>query len=180
MPKILVLLSLACLCAAQSIPVANPSFETATLATDGPNGPFSQLLPGSTIHTYPLSGTLANWSASSTTLNAGAGAFDPNLGGNNWTTKWWSGNNVAWLQTHSAGSISLTQTLSAALQNNATYTLSATVGRAILAGAGFNYALQLWAGSALLASASNLALAPNSSGTDSLTYSSGAANPHAG
>src|SRR5207245_1931640 len=44
----------------------------------------------------------------------------------------------------------------------------------------FEYAIQLWAGNTLLASASNLALAANTFGSDSAIYSSGAADPSAG
>ena len=87
------------------------------------------------------------------------------------------------------GTASLSQTLSQTLQSNTVYTLSPMVGRPIITTLNydgqnlpieFNYALQLWAGSTMLASASNLGLANNSSGTDSVTYSSGLNNPLAG
>jgi hypothetical protein len=170
---------------AQAINVQNPSFETATLPINGGNGPFCQLIAGSTIAGYVQSGSVANWTASSTTKNAGVGVSAPTPGGNNWTTKWWSGNNIAFVQATSIGTASLSQTLADVLQNNMVYTLSAQIGRPILAALDsepvkFAYALQLWAGTTMLGSASNLALANNSSGTDTLTYSSGANNPQAG
>jgi hypothetical protein len=181
MPRKLFALLFLCgaLAHAQSIAVADPSFENATLTLSGPNGTFCNLIPDSSIPAYPLSGTLANWTAASTTRNAGAGAAANTPGGNNWPTKWWDGNYLAWLQINSAGTVSLSQTLSAVLQNNTTYTLSALVGNRLGANR-FNYALQLWAGPALLASASNLPLAPGTFGTDSASYSSGSDNPQEG
>jgi len=163
---------------AQSIEVQDPSFETATLPLNGGGGPFSNLIVGSTA--YPTDGTLANWTVASTTPAAWAGAWDPNLGGANWNYKWWSGNNIGYIAIIGAGTVSLSQTLSATLQNNATYTLSAVIGIAINPVA-YNYSLQLWAGSTMLASTSKLEGLPNdSSGTDSVSYSSGGNNPEAG
>jgi hypothetical protein len=175
--KIVALLFLGCLLSrAQSINVANPSFETANLTLSG-NGSFSQLIAGSTI--FAAGGTLANWTAASTTTNAACGAFDPSPGGVNWTSSWWAGSNIGYLPISSAGTVSLSQTVSTALQNNTTYTLSALVGRRTYTPR-FNYALQLWAGPTMLVSASNLALVSNRSGTDSVSYSSGSKNPQAG
>ena len=160
------LLAVFLLCAgwmqAQSITVQNASFETATLPINGANGPFAQLISGSTIAGYSLSGSVANWAGSSTTKNAGAGAAALTPGGNNFTARWWTGNNVGWVQTTSAGTASLSQALTDALQNNTTYVLSAIVGHPILAALSgipvrFDYAIQLWAGSTMLATASNLA-----------------------
>ena len=73
--------------------------------------------------------------------------------------------------------------LPANLQNNTIYTLSALIGERALDirfNVGFNDSLQLWAGSSLLASASNLNLTGNSFGSDAAVYSSGANNPLAG
>jgi hypothetical protein len=184
--RILSLLFLACILSAglahaqsTSIPIQNSSFETANLMTfgNGGQGPYSNLIMGSTIDGF--GGTLANWTSSSPTVNSGAGAWDPNPGGLNWTSKWWDGNNIAYLQISTAGTVSLSQTLSTTLQNNTTYTLSALVGRRIFVSR-FSYALQLWAGSTMLASASNLALANDGSGTDSVSFSSGSNHPQAG
>jgi len=180
--KLVVLLFLGCLfAAAQTITVLNASFETANLTLSGPNGPYCNLIPNSSFAAYPLSGSVADWTASSTSTEAGAGAdaFPSGVIGANWNSKWWNGNNLAWMQINAAGTVSMSQALSVVLQNNTTYTLSAMVGRRINAGL-FNYALQLWAGSAMLASASNLALAPGAFGTDTVSYSTGANNPQAG
>ena len=164
---------------AQSISIQNSSFETATMSISNSNGSANNLIAGSTIVGETTGGTLANWVASSTTLNAAAGAFAPSPGGNNWTSPWWTGNNIVYLQTKTPGTVSLSQTLSTPLQNDTTYTLSALVGRRTFTPQ-FNYSLQLWAGSTMLASASNLALASNSSGTDSVSYSSGPNSAQAG
>jgi hypothetical protein len=158
-----------------TITVQNAGFESAILAQNG-NGTFSQLIPGSTI--FASGGTLDNWVASSSTVGAAAGGFDPGSGNPNWTSTWWSGNNIGYLQVTS-GTVALSQTLAATLLNDSTYTLSALVGRRLFTPA-LNYSIQLWAGSTMLASASNLALAINSSGSDSVTYASGSSNPLAG
>jgi len=142
-----------------NIPIQNPSFETATLPLNIGAGPFSNLIAGSTL--YATGGTLANWTASSTTVDAAAGAITSTAG---WLPSWWAGNNIGFIQIGNAGTASLSQTLSTTLQNNVTYTLSALVARPVNA-LGFNYALQLWAGPTVLASASNLlGLAQNTSG----------------
>src|SRR6185369_4726098 len=154
---------------AASLTISNASFETATLSISSGNGPYSNVLVSSTLG--PAGGTLGNWTASSTTTAAAAGGFAPTLGGSNWTSKWWTGNNIGFLQVVSGGTVSLSQTLSDTLQNNLTYALSAKVGRRN--SAPFNYSLQLWAGSTLLAAAGNLSLASNTSSTDTLVYSSG-------
>lgn len=167
----------ASIASAQNIAIQNSGFETATLPTNLGTGPFCNLIPGSVI--YPTGGSVANWTAATTTANAAVGAVAPTLGGTNWTSKWWVGNDIGYIVV-SQGTASLSQTLSTTLQNNTTYTLSMLVGRPTDS-PGFNYALQLWAGSTLLSAASNLSgLAINSSGTESLTYSSGANNPQAG
>ena len=168
------------LCAALSVAtplfVANPSFETATLTLNAGNGPFSQLIAGSP---FGVGGTLNSWAASSTTSNAQAGAFAPTSGGINWTTKWWDANNVGYVIAFQPGTVSLSQTLTDTLLSNTSYTLTVDIGRRILA-ANFNYAIQVFAGTTLLASASNLSLANNSSGTDFATYFSPVGNPLAG
>jgi hypothetical protein len=170
--------SLLCAACAQAAPIAiqNASFETANLTQVG-NGVFSQLIAGSTI--FAAGGTLANWTPATTTINSTAGGFSPSPGGVNWTSTWWDGSNIGYLQVTSADTVSLSQTLSDTLQNNTVYSLSALIGRRSFTPRS-DYAMQLWAGSTLLASASNLVLASNSFGTDSLTYSSGAGNPLAG
>jgi HpiC1 cyclase len=161
---------------ASLIPIQNAGFETGNLTQVG-NGTFSQLIAGSTI--FAAGGTLSNWTASSTTINSTAGGFAPSAGGNNWTSTWWSGNNIGYLQISSAGSVSLSQTLADSLQNNTVYSLSALIGRRTFTPS-LNYSLQLFAGSTLLTSASNLSLASNSFGTDTATYSSGSNNALAG
>jgi hypothetical protein len=169
---------LAGLADAQSIAVQNPSFETATLAQQSGNGAFSNLIAGSTFTASPAGGTLANWTAASTTLNAAAGAFAPTPGGNNWTTPWWTGNNIAYLQIGAAGTVSLSQTLPTLLQNNTTYSLTALVGRRAFTPA-FNFSFQLWAGSTELGS-SSLNLPSNSWANALVTYDTGTNNPLAG
>jgi hypothetical protein len=160
-----------------SIAVPNSSFEMAALPLSAGNGPFSNLIAGSTL--YSTAGTCADWTASSTTNNAAAGCFAPSAGGNNWSSTWWTGNNIAYLQFEAAGTVSLSQTLSATLQDDTTYSLSALIGRREFT-PNFDYAIQLWAGGTLLDSVSDLTLAKNSFGSDSLTYFSGASNPLAG
>lgn len=165
--------SLAC---AQTITIQNSGFETATLATGGYQ---CNLIAGSLV--YPTAGTLGNWTAYSTTANAAAGAEFTGLQYPAWTNKWWTGTDFAYLQIDSAGSVWLAQTLAATLQSNTTYTLSAIVARPLdtapPGAARYNYALELWAGTTLLGSASNLTGMPvNTSATDSLIYSSGANN----
>ncbi len=173
---VLTLALLAGLVHATPIPIQNAGFETANLTLNG-NGTFSQLVAGSTI--FVAGGSLSNWTVANSNLDAAAGAFAPSPGGNNWTSTWWSGNNIGCLQQSSAGTVSLSQVLSENLLNDTTYTLSALIGRRSFT-PNFNYSLQLFAGSTLLQSASNLALASNSSGSDSLTFSSGSNNALAG
>jgi hypothetical protein len=65
-----------------------------------------------------------------------------------------TGDNFGWLQIGTFGSVWLGQALTAALQNNTTYTLSALVARPLNTAppgqAFFNYSLQLFAGTTLL------------------------------
>lgn len=174
-PALSTLLICAGVLQASSITIQNPGFETASLTQTG-NGTFSQLIAGSTI--FAAGGTLSGWTATSTTTEAAAGAFDPSAGGVNWTSTWWAGNDVGYLQ-ESSGTVSLSQTLTATLSDSTTYTLSALIGRRTFTPA-FNYSLQLRAGNTLLVSAGNLSLASNSFGSDSAVYTCGAANPLAG
>src|SRR5690242_5503646 len=90
---------------AASVTISNASFESATLPFNFVNqGPFSNLIAGSTL--YSTGGTLTNWTAASTTTAAAAGAFAPILGsGQNWSSQWWTGSNVGWLQISSTGSV---------------------------------------------------------------------------
>lgn len=168
-----------------AIPIPNYSFETATLPLNGDTrfavlaGPLNNLIAGS--HLSDTAGTLADWTASSTSLNADVGALSPDPGGSNWSSKWWDGNNIAYMQETSPGTTaSLSQTISYVLADNTTYTLSALIGRRAFAPANLNYSIQLWAGSTLLTSASNLALARDSFGLDSAVYASGSNDPNAG
>ncbi len=162
---------------AQSIAIQNPSFENAILPNSAA-GSFSNLIAGSTFSGSPSGGTLDSWTAASTTTNAAAGAFAPSPGGVNWGSAWWTGNNIAYLQIGAAGTVSLSQTVSAVLQNGRTYSLTALVGRrtATLRG---NFALQLWAGSTMLAS-SSLNLTSIGYANALVTYESGTNNPQAG
>ncbi|MBI4695835.1 MAG: VPLPA-CTERM sorting domain-containing protein [Gammaproteobacteria bacterium] len=158
-------------------PLLNPSFEVANLAFNIGNGPYSQVIAGGQVSF----GSLADWTAISLTNNGAAGAFSPNLGAPNWTTKWWTGDNLGYVQTFGSGDVtSLSQVLGDVLLPNMTYNLHVNVGRRLLS-ATFDYSLQLFAGSELLASSSDgLNLGPDSFGTDTLAYDSGAANPFLG
>ena len=165
---------------AGSITVTNASFESATLPFGAGNGSYNQLIPGSTINPPVTGGTLTGWTATSNSVNSAAGAYAPNAGGVNWTTPWWSGNEVAYLQESGSGvTTSLSQVLGDTLQDDTLYTLSSLVGCRT---AGFFCAdsIQLYAGTMLVASASNLSLPENSFGSDSAVYSSGPSDPHAG
>jgi len=176
--QVTVLFFVSCLCGfAQNITVQNSSFEAATLPLFGGYGSFNNLVANSNLAT--LNGSVSNWSGTATIQNAAAGALAPIAGGPNWTTHWFAGNNVAYLQISNAGTVSLSQTLGTKLENNTMYTLSAMVGRRNTTPR-FNYSIQLWAGSTLLASASHLALSNNSFGQDTVSYSSGPANARAG
>lgn len=161
---------------AQSISVQNPSFENAILSTTSANGAVSDLIAGSTIE--QPGGTLSNWTAASTTVDAAAGGFSPSSAAVNWTSPWWTGNNIGYLQIGAAGTVSLSQTLSAVLLNNTTYSLTALVGRRTYTPQ-FNYSLQLWAGSTMLAS-SGLSLPKNTYANALVTFDSGTNHPQAG
>ena len=161
---------------ADVVTVLNSGFESGNLTQVG-NGTFSQLVPNSIV--FAAGGTLDDWTVAFSTTDAAAGGFDPSSGGVNWTTQWWDGNNIAYLQVGGNGTVSLSQTLSSVLLDDSTYTLSALIGRREFT-PNFNYTIQLYAGSTLLASASNVSLSSNSSGSDSLTYSSGVSNALAG
>jgi uncharacterized protein (TIGR03437 family) len=172
MPKNLALLLVlsAVILSAQSISIPNNSFESGTLPLNIGLGPYSNVLPGSTVAT---GGTLPNWIASGTTTNAAAGAYAST------SSKWWDGNNIGYIYVFGPGAATLSQSLSATLQNNTTYMLSAQIGQ--VPTYLFNYAIQLWAGSTLLATSSKLQSALSFvSATDNLTYYSGASNPQAG
>ncbi|HEY3839356.1 MAG TPA: IPT/TIG domain-containing protein [Bryobacteraceae bacterium] len=177
--RVIALFFAGCLSAlAQSVTLQNSSFESATLPLNEGTGPFSNLIVSSGLAV--TNGTLTGWTASSTTDNAAAGAIAPYSGGENWSRKWFDGNNVAYLQIASTGMVSLIQTpANTNLQNNTMYTLTASVGRRLFTPR-FNYSIQLWAGPVMLASAANLALGNNASGLDTLSYSSGSSNSQAG
>lgn len=131
-------------------------------------------------HFFSSGGTLPNWTVASNSVNTAAGGFAPSAGGNNWTSTWWSGSNIGYLQSTANGAtVSLSQVLGDNLLNDTTYTLSALIGNRTF-GAGLNYSMQLFAGSTLLASSSALNLSDNTFGSDSLVFNSGANNPLAG
>jgi len=162
--------------AASPVTILNPSFESGNLTQAG-NGVFSQLIAGSTI--FAAGGTLPDWVAATSTIASTAGGFFPSPGGFNWSSPWWDGNNVGYVQIGAAGTVSLSQVLSATLQDDTVYTLSALIGRRSFTPR-LAYSLELWAGTTQLGAASNLALANDSFGSDSLVYSSGANNPLSG
>ena len=120
---------------------------------------------------------LANGAGTPTTANASAGAFDPSpADSQDSTATRWADKNIAYLRSGSAGTVSLSQALSPVPRNNATYRRSVLVGRRTFTPRS-NHALQLRSGSTIFASASNLAVANNSSGMDWASYSSNANNP---
>ena len=155
--------------AAVPVTVLNPSFEIATLPMTFATGSVSNLVTG----TIPLGGTVGNWTAFNAPNGNNVGAFAPNAAPQNWTTPWWTGSNVGYMQNYATGTTSggLTQTLSTTYQADTVYTLTVDIGRRQfqIAGSSFGYALELWAGSTLVGTASHLNLPLNSFGTDSLT-----------
>jgi hypothetical protein len=169
-------ISLTTLLHAIPLTVQNFSFETGNLTQVG-NGTFSQLIPNSTI--FAQGGTLGSWTASSTTTGAAAGGFAPSPGGNNWTTSWWDGNNIGYVQINQPGNVSLSQVLSDNLLNSTIYTLTVDVGRRTFTPV-FSCSIELWAGTTVLNSSPCPALPNNSSGSQTVIYSSGASNPLAG
>jgi hypothetical protein len=165
---------------AAAITILNAGFESASLSLLGqPDGPFSQILAGSTMFTP--GGTLNNWTAASSSTVAAAGGLAPNSSGFNWTVAWWGGGNIAYLQAGAVGTtVSLSQTLTDVLLNNSTYTFSAFIGNRKFSNLA-DYHLDLLAGSAMLASVGNNVAGTNdTSGTDSLVYNSGTSNALAG
>ena len=176
-PKCLALLFAGtALAVAQTITIQNPSFENANLTITGPYGTISNILSGSTL--YPLSGSLSNWTAVSTTKSAGAGAATGPLGVNTFTSPFGTGSNWGYAQVAAAGSAALMQLLPDTLKANTTYTLTVKVGHPGAQSVNgvavrFAYDIELWAGTTEVGTASNLNLPPNSSGTDTITYSSG-------
>lgn len=168
---------LLCGLGATPITINNAGFENGSLPLAG-NGFSSQVVFGSALS--PSGGTLPDWTWTYSSLDTAAGLFAPSPGGNNWTSTWWSGNNIGYLQVTDGFAIYLAQTLNATLMNDSTYTFSALIGNRSFSPYA-NYSLQLLAGGTLLASSGNNAAASgNTSGFDSLIYNSGAANPFAG
>src|SRR5262249_8899544 len=123
--------------------------------------------------------SLGSWTASSTTTGAAAGGFSPSAGSPNWTSPWWAGNNIGYLQINQPGTVSLSQVLTDTLQNNTTYTLSVGLGDRIFTPV-FGCTIQLLAGSTVLNSIGCPAIANNSSGSQTLIYNSGSSNALAG
>ena len=164
--------------AAYSVPlnILNPSFETATLPFNMGRGPVNN--PYTTA--FPSGGSLANWSYIGDIHDDFIGALSPTPGGPNWTSLWYGGNNIGYVESRGFGPSALVQTLSDTLQTNTTYTLSSLIGRPSISSLTFNYSIELWAGSTQLGSASNLVLAPNSSGSDTLTVVIGSSHAEAG
>ncbi len=161
--------------APRSIEVHNDSFEDGTLTLNAGAGPYSNVLQGSKV---PLGGTLPDWKALGTTVNAAAGAYTP--ASNFPMGRWWAGNAFGYIYVFGPGAVSLSQLLPQTLQSNTTYTVTATV--AVVPGfQHFNYLLQLWAGSTMVASASAYRGAANFvSGVDSATFTSGPNHPLTG
>ena len=77
------------------VTILNPSFELGTQVNSS-TGYYSQVIPVSTFSAAV--GTLSNWTATASTVNAAAGNFYPTPGGSNWTTKEWDGNSIGYLQ----------------------------------------------------------------------------------
>jgi len=156
--------------------ILNASFETATLPFNLGRGPVNNPY----TMTFPTGGSLANWGYLGDLHDDFSGALSPTAGGPNWTTAWYNGNNIGYVESRGPGPSALVQTLSDTLQTNTTYSLSALIGRPTLSALAFNYSIELWAGATQLGSASNLALGPNSSGADTLTVIIGASHAEAG
>jgi len=144
---------------ADSIPITNPSFET----TNPLN--FSCGV-GCAYNNGPIPG----W----TTTGGQQGSFQPGTAGF-FTSPVPDGSIVAY---SNGGTIS--QTLSATLSPNATYTLSLDVGRRVDTGM-TNFMIELFAGNTLLSSltVSNSTIAPGSFAPELLTFTAGA-NPLTG
>src|SRR5262245_20563308 len=111
---------------AAPLTIQNAGFETGSLTQVG-NGTFSQLVAGSSV--FAAGGTLPNWTVAFTSTGTAAGGFAPSAGGVNWTSTWWSGNNIGYLQANTGSTVSLSQVLVDSLANNTTYTLGALIGR---------------------------------------------------
>ena len=112
--------------------VANPSFEIGTQVSS-PNGSYSQLIPGSSF--APAAGKLSEWSATSTGTNTAAGSYSPTLGPPNWNNPFhgrWDGSSIGYLQVDGTGSVTMTQTLTATLQNDTAYELTFDLGKRTL------------------------------------------------
>ncbi|MEZ5351986.1 MAG: PEP-CTERM sorting domain-containing protein [Bryobacteraceae bacterium] len=163
--------------AAHALPISitNPGFEAANLTLVG-NGVFSQLVPGSGI--FAQGGTLDGWTIAFSSTDSAGGGFAPAALPLNWTTTWWSGNNIAYLQASGNVQISLSQTVGT-LASNSVYTLSALTGNRAFPGDS-NYAIQLLAGNAVVATGGNSVPADDTSGMDTVVYNSGPSNPLAG
>jgi len=153
-----------------NITIQNPGFETATLPISSVYGPTANLLTGQ--------GSCPGWTAGSTTPTtsfAGVIGLSTVAG-----QGWWDGKNAGFITAVGPGTVALSQTLSAVLQNNTTYTLSAIVAGQPPAYV-FNYSIELWAGNTRVAASSKYQGLQNPfSGKDSVTFSSGPSHPQAG
>jgi hypothetical protein len=160
--SVLVLLSILVVCFiavpvwADSIPIVNPSFEMID-----PAHPLVYTCPNCGFWNY---GPIPGW-----TINGAAGAWQPSSA--YFTSPVPDGSTVAWSD---GGTIS--QTLSASLVPNMTYTLSVDVGHR-LDGFGANYTIALYAGSMLLSSitGSNTTITMGTFQDQSFSYFSGGA-----
>jgi len=158
------------------IPIQNPSFEEGDLPLVG-NGQFSQVIPFSVI--AGSGGTLPGWNYSTSTTRSTFGGFAPSAASVNWSSPWWDGNNIAYIQVDAmTAGVTMYQELTTPLVSNAVYTLSAEIGRRNFTPA-FNYSMALIAGFAGLASA-DVSLSGEGHGTDQLVYFSPPDNPFAG
>ncbi len=156
----------------RSINIPNSSFEDGAQPLNVGAGPFSNVLGGSKL---PIGGALPNWGAAGTTANASAGAWAPSP-----KMRWQVGNSVGYIYVFGPGTAWLSQPISATLQSDTTYTLSAIIAP-VPTFPHLSYYLQLWAGSTLLASTPTFQGATDfDSRPDSLTFSSGPNHPQAG
>ncbi|MBM3785118.1 MAG: PEP-CTERM sorting domain-containing protein [Acidobacteria bacterium] len=160
----------AIICQAAPVFIGNPGFESAVLAIPSAQGPFSQVVPGSTF--VPAAGTLDNWTVTAFSPATAAGGFAPAPVPLNWlNTKWWSGNNVGYLQTTVPGGLITLSQIVGTLADNTTYTLTARVGNRFFVGDA-NYSMQLLAGDAVLFSTGNSVQSNGATGADTIIFDS--------
>jgi hypothetical protein len=136
---------------AGAITIANPSFESPVQ----PPGSFNV-------------GTVAGW-----TSTGDSGVFHPIIGS--------EFNSIPdGLQTGYSNGGALSQILSTTLVTSTAYTLQVDVGKRLDCCAGFGPIIQLWAGSTLLATATNVGPTAGNFLTETLSYTSTSSDPQAG